>query len=166
MSADSDAGVLPEKGEIPAPGAGRATVEPGAKIRLEGRLAIAPSGVPSLVQTVIDAGNRLQDKFYKWGGGRARLEDSGYDCSGSVSYVLIKSGLLRAPLTSGSFMRYGEPGPGRWVTIYARNGHVFMTVCGLRLDTGGHAGYRESGPRWCPNSRGISGFVMRHPSGF
>jgi hypothetical protein len=63
-------------------------------------------------------------------------------------------------------MRYGEPGPGRWITIYARNGHVFMTLCGLRLDTGGHAGRGESGPRWCPNSRGIRGFVMRHPPGF
>lgn len=160
---DSAAGVLPEKGEIPAP---PAPVEPSTKIKLEGRVAIAPSDVPSLVQTAIEAGNRLQDKFYKWGGGRARLDDNGYDCSGSVSYVLIKSGLLSAPLTSGGFMRYGEPGPGRWITIYARNGHVFMTLCGLRLDTGGHAGYRESGPRWCPNSRGSYGFVMRHPPGF
>lgn len=166
-SEDPDAGVLPEKGELPAPPLpSEPSVESGAKIRLEGRLAIAPSDAPSVVQSAIDAGNRLQDKFYKWGGGRARLEDNGYDCSGSVSYVLIKSGLLRSPLTSGSFMRNGESGPGRWITIYARNGHVFMTLCGLRLDTGGHAGYHESGPRWCPNSRGISGFVMRHPPGF
>jgi cell wall-associated NlpC family hydrolase len=167
VSTDTYVGVLPEKGEIQPPTVPlEPAVESGTKIRLEGRLAIAPAGVPSVIQTAIDAGNRLQDKFYKWGGGRARLEDNGYDCSGSVSYVLIKAGLLRSPLTSGSFMRYGEPGPGRWITIYARNGHVFMTLCGLRLDTGGHAGRGESGPRWCPNSRGIRGFVMRHPPGF
>lgn len=164
---DTHAGVLPEKGELPPPPAPpELSVAPRTKIRLEGRLAIPPSGVPSMIQAAIDAGNRLQDKSYKWGGGRARLEDSGYDCSGSVSYVLIKAGLLHAPLTSGMFTRYGAPGPGRWITIYAQNGHVFMTLCGLRLDTGGHGGYGESGPRWCPNSRGIRGFVMRHPPGF
>jgi hypothetical protein len=166
---DSSPGVLPEKGQIstssPSSRPIPLPIEPGSKIKLDGRLAIAPAGVPSIIQTAIAAGNRLQDKFYKWGGGRAQLEDNGYDCSGSVSYVLIKAGLLRSPLTSGTFMKYGEPGPGQWITIYARDGHVFMTLCGLRLDTGGHAGRGESGPRWCPNSRGISGFVMRHPSG-
>ena len=167
ISTDPDAGVLPGKGEIPPPPVTtEPSVENSAQIRLAGRQAIAPAGIPSVIQTSIDAGNRLQDKFYKWGGGRACLEDSGYDCSGSVSYVLIKAGLLRAPLTSSGFVRYGEPGPGRWISVYAQNGHVFMTLCGLRLDTGGHGGYRESGPRWCPNSRGIRGFVVRHPLGF
>ncbi|MCX6873223.1 MAG: NlpC/P60 family protein [Verrucomicrobia bacterium] len=105
----------------------------------------------------------MQTKPYKWGGGRGRLEDTGYDCSGSVSYVLIKAGLLRSPATSGAFASYGVPGPGRWITIYARNGHVFMTLCGLRLDTSGHA---ERGPRWCANFRSASGYVMRHPAGY
>jgi len=86
------------------------------------------------------------------------LEDSGYDCSGSVSHVLIKAGLLRSPLTSGSFTRYGSSGPGRWITIHARRGHVFMTICG-------HGERGESGPRWCSHMRGTSGFVMRHPPG-
>ncbi len=138
----------------------------GGRIRLEGKRAIAPAGVPSVVRTAIEAGNRLQNKPYKWGGGRVPLEDSGYDCSGSVSYVLIKAGLLRSPGTSRTFMKYGEPGPGRWITIYARNGHVFMTICGLRLDTGGSRGRGESGPRWRPAARGGAGFVMRHPPGF
>ena len=79
--------------------------------------------------------------------------------------MLIKAGLLRSPLTSGAFTRYGAPGPGRWITIYARNGHVFMSICGLRLDTGGRGGRGESGPRWSTNMRGTSGFVMRHPPG-
>jgi cell wall-associated NlpC family hydrolase len=142
-----------------------APVPPGSRVRLVDRLAVAPAGVPSLVLTAVAAGNRLQTKSYKWGGGRASLEDSGYDCSGSVSYVLIKAGLLRSPLTSGAFTRYGAPGPGRWITIYARNGHVFMSICGLRLDTGGRGGRGESGPRWSTSMRGTSGFVMRHPPG-
>lgn len=141
-------------------------VSPGSRIRLLDRVAVAPAGVPSLVLTAVAAGNRLQTKSYKWGGGRSRLEDSGYDCSGSVSYVLIKAGLLGAPLNSGSFTRYGAPGRGRWITIYARHGHVFMTICGLRLDTGGSGGRGESGPRWRTHMRGSSGFVMRHPPGF
>lgn len=135
------------------------------RIQLDGKLAIAPSGAPSIVRSVIEGANRLRDKPYVWGGGHARIEDRGYDCSGSVSYALIKAGLLRSPLTSRGFLRYGKPGKGRWITIYARNGHVFMTVCGLRFDTGGNNGRGESGPRWRPSPRNTSGFVARHPPG-
>lgn len=156
--------VLPEREPESGPSE-TLPVESGV-IRLEGRLAIAPASVPSPVKLAIVAANRLQTKPYKWGGGHGRSEDSGYDCSGSVSYVLMKAGLLRSPGTSRSLMHYGEPGPGRWITVYARNGHAFMTICGLRLDTGGHAGRGESGPRWCPQGRCPSGFVMRHPPGF
>ena len=133
---------------------------------LRGRRAVAPAGAPSVIHAAIDAGNYLQNKPYKWGGGHGRTHDSGYDCSGSVSYILMRCGLLRSPLTSGAFTRYGSAGPGRWITIYARNGHVFMTICGLRIDTGGHAGRGESGPRWCLNPRSTAGFVLRHPPGF
>jgi cell wall-associated NlpC family hydrolase len=160
-AADNFGVLLPPRDMVTPP----EPVLPASRIQLVDRVAIAPAGVPSLVLTAIAAGNRLQTKSYKWGGGRASLEDSGYDCSGSVSYVLIKAGLLRSPLTSGAFTRYGAPGPGRWITIYARNGHVFMSICGLRLDTGGRGGRGESGPRWSTNMRGTSGFVMRHPPG-
>jgi hypothetical protein len=161
-SSDGYGAVLPPRDAVvPSP-----TRPTGSPIQLLGRTAMATLDLPGTVLTAIEAGNRLQTKYYKWGGGRARLEDTGYDCSGSVSYVLIKAGLLRSPLTSGSFTRYGSPGPGRWITIYARNGHVFMTICGLRLDTGGHGGRGESGPRWRTHMRGTSGFVMRHPPGF
>lgn len=120
---------------------------------------------PNVIRAVVAAANQLQDKPYKWGGGHGRIHDSGYDCSGSVSYVLIRAGLLKRPLTSGSFTRFGAAGPGRWITIYAKDGHVFMTICGLRFDTGGHGGRGESGPRWRHNPRNTTGFVMRHPPG-
>ncbi|MEO6742484.1 MAG: hypothetical protein ABIP20_19755 [Chthoniobacteraceae bacterium] len=134
--------------------------------KLLGRTVTAPAEAPSVVQNAIEAANMLQDKPYRWGGGHAQLEDSGYDCSGSVSYVLRKAGLLGQAMTSRGFASYGKPGPGRWITIYSSPGHAFMTVCGLRLDTGGRMGIGESGPRWSQYPRYASGFVARHPSGY
>ncbi len=130
-----------------------------------GRFVAVPTEAPHEVQRAIAAGNMLQNKPYKWGGGHRQMEDSGYDCSGSVSYVLRKAGLLAGALTSSSFGSYGQPGPGRWITIYAGRGHVFMTVCGLRFDTGGHRGIGESGPRWSTSPRYAANFVLRHPPG-
>ncbi len=109
---------------------------PPCQVRLTGGRVTAPGGIPEAVGQAIAAGHVLQTKSYKYGGGRDTLEDSGYDCSGAVSSVLIKAGLLDAPLTSAAFQTDGEPGPGRWITIHAKAGHVFMTICGVRLDTG------------------------------
>ena len=140
--------------------------ETGAtRIRLSGRTAIPPADAPPTVLRAIAAGNNLQTKSYRYGGGRDQLEDWGYDCSGTVSYVLIKSGLLDEPRTSGRFATYGEGGPGRWLTIYATPGHCFMTICGLRLDTGGRGGVGEKGPRWNSYPRPGTGYVVRHPPG-
>lgn len=141
--------------------------ETGAvRIKLSGRTAIPAVDAPPTVLRAIAAGNALQTKRYRYGGGRGQLEDWGYDCSGTVSYVLIKAGLLDEPRASGRFATYGEPGPGRWLTIYAMPGHCFMTVCGLRLDTGGRGGVGEKGPRWNPYPRHGAGYVLRHPPGF
>lgn len=126
-------------------------------------LAYAPKNAPKAVKLAIQAGNRLQNKPYKWGGGHARLNDDGYDCSGTVSYVLRAAGLMKGQLPSSGFFSYGERGAGRWITIYVRNGHVFMTIAGLRLDTGW--GADRSGPRWQTRTRPGSGHVMRHPKG-
>ena len=135
------------------------------RVQLQGRTAIAPTDAPPAVQSAIAAGNVLQTRGYKYGGGRDSLEDWGYDCSGSVSYVLIKAGLLDEPRTSRSFVTYGEPGPGRWITVYASPGHVFVTLCGLRLETGGRGVVGERGPRWSPLMRDASECVVRHPPG-
>ena len=135
-------------------------------LSLYGKIATSTQDVPYSVQRAIEAGNFLQTKPYKWGGGHGALMDSGYDCSGSVSHVLMQAGLLNSALTSSGFARYGEPGPGKWITIYAGSGHVFMSICGLRLDTGGRGGRGESGPRWCMASRGNAGWTLRHPPGF
>ncbi len=135
----------------------------GKTAMLKDGVAYAPKRAPAAVKRAIAAGNRLQGKPYKWGGGHAKLNDWGYDCSGSVSYVLREAGLMKGCGTSKSFFNYGKKGEGDWITIYVRNGHVFMTVAGLRLDTGGPGG--ESGPKWKPQTRQGRGHVMRHPKG-
>ena len=135
----------------------------GKTAMLKDGIAYAPKKAPTAVKRAIAAGNRLQGKPYKWGGGHAREKDSGYDCSGTVSYVLREAGLIKGSMPSKGYFSYGKKGEGDWITVYVRNGHVFMTVAGLRLDTGGPGG--RSGPRWKPETRAGRGHVMRHPSG-
>lgn len=145
--------------------AAKAAPPPVKDAVLRGSIATAPDGAPEPVAKAIQAGNTLQTKGYKLGGGRDTLEDTGYDCSGAVSYVLIKAGLLDEPRTSQSFATYGEPGPGRWITIHTRPGHCFITLCGLRLDTGGRGGTGTAGPRWSPYLRGGPEWRQHHPRG-
>jgi hypothetical protein len=150
---------------------------PGSKATLlPDGTAAAPADAPEAVKQAIWAANRLQDKPYKYGGGHAKVEDTGYDCSGTVSYALIHAGLLTSPLPSGPFMRWGEPGRGQWITVYAHGGHAYAVIAGLRLDTSSYASRMartrrvarsafERGPRWRPFSRPSRGFRARHPLG-
>ena len=121
-------------------------------------------GVPRVVRRVIRAGNRIATKPYRYGGGHANFpKDSGYDCSGSVSYALHGARLLRSPLDSSGFMSWGRPGPGRWITIYANAGHMYMVVNGRRFDTSAMSS--TGGSRWTSEMRSSSGYVVRHPPG-
>jgi hypothetical protein len=116
----------------------------------------------AIVRRVVRAGNRIARMPYKYGGGHGTWNDSGYDCSGSVSYALHGGGLLSTQLDSGQLMSYGAAGKGRWITIYANPGHAYMVVRGRRFDTSGQ--YR-TGSRWQPNDRSSAGYVVRHPPG-
>ncbi len=122
-----------------------------------------PSGVPEVVQKVIAGGNAIADFPYIWGGGHASFIANGYDCSGSVSYALAAGGLLSAPLVSGDLATWGEPGPGRWITIYANAGHTFMDVDGVWFDTAGRSGPYAS--RWLVATPPLEGYAVRHPQG-
>ncbi len=135
----------------------------GRTALLKDGIAYAPRRAPAAVRRAIAAGNRLQGMPYKWGGGHARLDDSGYDCSGTVSYVLREAGLMKGSVPSRDFFNYGKKGEGDWITLYVRDGHVFITVAGLRLDTGGRGD--NVGPRWKPQTRQGKGHFMRHPAG-
>jgi hypothetical protein len=116
----------------------------------------------ALLRRAIAAGNRIAYKPYVYGGGHGSFRAAGYDCSGSVSYVLHGMGRLGAPLDSGELMHYGKAGRGRYVTIYANPGHAFMVINGRRYDTSGRS---ASGSRWGPGMRSTAGYVARHPPG-
>jgi hypothetical protein len=121
-----------------------------------------PVAGPGALGRLISAANRIADMPYKFGGGHRTFDDTGYDCSGSISYALHAAGLLKYALDSSAFMSYGEPGPGRHVTIYANPNHAYMVVDGRRYDT---SALRETGSRWTSKPRSPSGFVVRHPPG-
>ncbi|CAB4930700.1 unannotated protein [freshwater metagenome] len=124
--------------------------------------APSSSGDGSVVARVVAAANEIATTPYVWGGGHGGAS-SGYDCSGSVSYALAAAGLLDAPMASGGFMSYGEPGPGKRITIYANAGHMYMVVDGRRYDTSALSG---GGTRWTSEMRSSAGFVARHPAGY
>jgi cell wall-associated NlpC family hydrolase len=138
-------------------------VVPGAKgtVTADG-FAVPPESAPDVVKEVIAAGNAIATTPYKWGGGHAKWDDSGYDCSGSVSYALHGGGLLDSALVSGDFARWGAEGNGRWITIYANGGHVYMVVAGMRFDTSARS---QSGSRWTMQQRPSDGFSITHPKG-
>jgi peptidoglycan hydrolase-like protein with peptidoglycan-binding domain len=145
---------------IVGPATWSALGHPGRSVVLKRRRGGGGGG--NVVARVIAAANRIQSKPYKYGGGHGQWNDSGYDCSGSVSYALHGSGLLSSALTSGGFMSWGAPGRGRRITIYASPSHVYMVIDGRRFDTTGRS---ETGTRWQASDRSSAGYVVRHPPG-
>ncbi|MFN8215889.1 MAG: hypothetical protein U0R71_04760 [Solirubrobacterales bacterium] len=156
----------PEEAPLTEPGLEEGAEDTISKAMLVRGRAIAPLNAPRAVRQVINAANRIRSKPYVWGGGHGRWWDRGYDCSGAVGFALHGAGLLEVPMTSGSMERLGEPGPGRWITIYANSGHVYAVIAGLRWDTAGNPS-GVSGPRWHKSLRAAAGgrFVVRHPPG-
>jgi hypothetical protein len=141
-----------------------ATVAPAkATLRRDGQ-AVAPASAPPVVKAVIAAANRIVTKPYRYGGGHARWEDTGYDCSGSVSYALHGGGLIAIPMDSTEFMSWARAGRGTWISVYANSGHAFAVIAGLRLDTGWNNS-TSSGPRWSTIMRPGTGYTVRHPVG-
>ena len=130
---------------------------------LIGDTALAPASAPPEVQAAISAANEIVGTPYIWGGGHASWYSKGYDCSGAVSYALGGAGLLDAPLTSGALANWGEPGPGRWITVYANAGHTYAVIAGLRWDTVGNL--HGTGPNWHAELPYPEGFEVRHPPG-
>jgi cell wall-associated NlpC family hydrolase len=128
---------------------------------LDNGVALPPLEAPPEVRAVIEAGNQIARTPYKWGGGHGKWQDTGYDCSGSVSYALAAAGLLSGPLASGPLMSWGRPGKGKWLTIYSNPGHVFMVVAGVRFDTSA-ANRGKTGSRFTNEMRPTGGYVARH----
>jgi cell wall-associated NlpC family hydrolase len=128
-------------------------------------LAIAPANAPLAVQEIVQAGNQIAHLPYVWGGGHAKFIDTGYDCSGSLSFVFAAAGILKSSMVSGDLANWGAPGPGKWVTVFANNGHTFMYVAGLRFDT---VALAQTGSRWsnrAANESNLGSYAIRHPPG-
>ena len=137
---------------------------PGKTAVLRDGKAIAPAKAPEAVRLAIAAANRIAGSPYCYGGGHGGENAKGYDCSGAASYVLAAAGALKGgATTSYGFRSFGNSGKGKWITIYSSKGHVFLSVAGLRFDTGS-TGQRE-GPRWTTRNRPAAGAVLRHPPG-
>lgn len=137
----------------------------GNRAILRHGVAYAPADAPANVKSAIWAVNTIRSKPYHWGGGHGSFNDSGYDCSGTVSFALYHAGVLNQPLPSSDFLGFGQRGRGRWITIYSRHGHTFATIAGLRLDTTDLRTGNDVGPRWHIDGRDTWGFQARHPVG-
>ncbi|HTX31064.1 MAG TPA: hypothetical protein VMD09_06745 [Solirubrobacteraceae bacterium] len=144
-------------------------VVPGLRAKIVNGLAYAPAEAPIQVQRAIWAGDAIRHKPYLYGGGHGAWISSGYDCSGSVSYVLHAAGLIKISMDSGQMMSWGLAGRGAWMTIYTNPGHAFIQIAGIRLDTSAEQDPHPapgSGPRWRPLMKSTRGYVARHPIGF
>ncbi len=141
------------------------TLTPSVSVKeasAEGSTSSSTGAGSSVVARIIAAGDEIATRPYVWGGGHGSFISEGYDCSGSVSYALHGAGLLSSPEDSSALESYGEPGPGREVTIYANAEHAFMVVDGKRFDT---VALAETGNRWTSSMTSTAGFVARHPAG-
>jgi hypothetical protein len=139
-----------------------------AKLRKDGT-ALAPADAPPAIQAAIAAGNAIHTYPYRWGGGHRSFYDTGYDCSGSVSYVLHAAGFLASPMPSGPLASsWGTFGKGRWITVYANASHAYMVVAGLRFDTSavGERLNQGSGPRWRRTKRKSTGYTAKFYPGY
>ena len=165
------AAYMPPAPPPPDPG----TVLPGMQPTVAGTQAVllpdgtaaAPQDAPPQVQAAVWAANTIQTLPYRYGGGhRSFISRRGYDCSGTVSFALNAAGLLKRPLDSGRFMRWGAKGPGKWFTVYTNPGHAYVVIAGLRLDTSSAGAGGGKGPRWRAKGRPTAGYKVRHPRGF
>jgi peptidoglycan hydrolase-like protein with peptidoglycan-binding domain len=126
--------------------------------------ASPPANAPTTIKKLFAAANKIANMPYVYGGGHATWNDSGYDCSGSLSYALHGAGLLSAPMDSTEFESWGRSGPGHWISIWSNSGHTYMYVAGLRYDTSAQSS--TGGSRWTTQSRSNNGFVETHPTGW
>ena len=115
---------------------------------------------------------------YVWGGGHGpgqldAAHPAGYDCSGSTCWALHKAGMWpsSAAAVSGDLAAgWGQPGRGKYMTVWASAGHVFIefTVPGeghTQLNTSNSFG-RGRGPRYGPwggpGAADAASFTPRH----
>jgi hypothetical protein len=150
-----------------APSTAAQPTVPGDVAKIIRGVGYAPSLAPIQVKKAIWAGNQIRHKPYIYAGGHGVWKDAGYDCSGSVSYVLHAAGLLKVSMDSSEFEGWGRRGIGHWITVYTNPGHAFVEIAGIRFDTSAEDDPNPppgTGPRWRPLMTGTGGFMARHPN--
>jgi cell wall-associated NlpC family hydrolase len=152
--APSDAEIRAELRSIQGAPGGHARLLPDGTV-------IPPANAPAVVKSIMAAGNAIARLPYVWGGGHGRVFDTGYDCSGSLSFAFIQAGLLQAPIAQG-WSTMGQAGPGRWISVYSNSVHVWAIVAGMRFDT---SALHIAGSRWTDQMRPTDGFTVRHLPG-
>jgi peptidoglycan hydrolase-like protein with peptidoglycan-binding domain len=148
---------------VPGPTAVAAAATGGAAPTAPSAAVATSPQALAQIAAMLAAGDRIATLPYIWGGGHASFTSAGYDCSGSVSYVLHAAGLLSSPEDSTGLESYGAAGPGADVTIYANAAHTFIVIDGRRFDT---IALSQTGTRWSPTVGSTAGYVVRHPVGF
>jgi hypothetical protein len=143
-------------------------------------IAVAAQGTPAQIVAVIAAANRIAFLPYHYGGGHGDYVvkngvvqlDTGYDCSGSVSFALHGGNMLAEPLDSEEFASYGQPGAGNWLTLYTNGvsptgiAHVYIQIAGLWFDTASQSA-SNGNDRWTTvRTSSPKGFEARHPNGW
>jgi hypothetical protein len=141
----------------------------GAVAPLPGSQITAPGSPPHALREIFERAAILDHRRlpYLWGGGHqagvanvATVEP--VDCSGAVSAVLGLDARV-----SGAFEGWGEPGAGRYVTVYANAEHVLMEINGHFFGTS--AANPGGGAGWIPRAHVppsyLARFTVRHPSG-
>jgi hypothetical protein len=142
-----------------------------------------PNDVPTVIVDLLQAANTIAWREYVYGGGHNGWgKQVGYDCSGSVSYVLHAAGLMnksngdkwKEPFDSTQFEKYGAKSTpvNDWITIYANGGHAYMKISNLYFDTAAQSqtatGKKGSAKRWgdrwtATRISTARGFVDRYP---
>jgi hypothetical protein len=170
---DESGGTQPQPSQDPAQTGGREygsapyqfqPTVPGLQAKIVDGIAYAPELAPDAVKQAIWTGNQIVGMPYRYGGGHKDFQDTGYDCSGTVSFALHGGGLLNRPRDSSGFARFGVAGGGQWITIYTNPGHAYVTIAGIRLDTSAADDPRGAkGPQWRMLRRSNRGYRTRHP---
>jgi hypothetical protein len=148
--------------------------DPSTSVRLSSGQLV--KGVPASVARAYEAALQIDRKHYPyvWGGGHGKVgvpSGGGFDCSGSTSAVTHAGGMGPAtPYVSGMFASsWGQPGRGKYMTVYANATHVFIVFTlpgrGAEHFGTGKWGTDQGGPGFKPNMHPTAGFVARHYGG-
>ena len=146
--------------------------------------ALAPNEAVAKMIAEADRLSAIRPKTeYVWGGSHTESPtpaNGPFDCSSAVSHELQVAGFHNPTMDTVALHTWGEPGPGKWVSIYVKpfgaEAHTFLrftagvTPASERYwGTSGFSWFKSHGPGWIPESTFSAGYLsefeIRHPPG-